>query len=277
MSNQVRVLDPFDFHGNTLTVVDNNGEPYVAMKPLAEGMGLDWGGQHKKLTDESSRWSISFISILQSGDGKQREMLCLPLRKLTAWLMLLQPSRLSTEVAERVRLYQLECDDALWAYWSKGVAINPRAETSMTRDDILLQALQSLVEKEKKIAALEQGHSQLAGRVDTIERRAQEATGQLLALPLPDESVIGLSTRAKVVRVVRVYCRESGVAYPEAWGCLYREFRDRYHVDLVRRARNEGSSPLDVAEDLEAEGYICLLGDLYAVAYDLFVTKTKSA
>lgn len=277
MSDQVRVLEPFDFHGQALIVVDNNGEPYVAMKPVVEGMGLDWGGQHKKLADESSRWSISVISILQSHDGRQRDMTCLPLRKLTAWLMILQPSRMAPEVADRVRFYQEECDGALWAYWSKGVAINPRAETSLTRDDILLQALQSLVEKEKKISALEQGHLHLIGRVDTIEKRAQEATGQLLALPLPDESVLGLSTRAKVVRVVRVYCRESGVAYPEAWGCLYREFRDRYHVDLVRRARNEGSSPLDVAEDLEAEGYICLLGDLYAVAYDMFVTKTKSA
>lgn len=30
------------FHGDSLYVVNHNGEPYVPMKPVVEGMGLDW-------------------------------------------------------------------------------------------------------------------------------------------------------------------------------------------------------------------------------------------
>ncbi len=39
------------FHGAKLIARrgDTSAETLVAMKPVVEGMGLDWGGQHKKL------------------------------------------------------------------------------------------------------------------------------------------------------------------------------------------------------------------------------------
>ncbi|STL46345.1 antirepressor protein Ant [Escherichia coli] len=30
------------FHGAELYVVNHNGEPYTPMKPIVEGMGMDW-------------------------------------------------------------------------------------------------------------------------------------------------------------------------------------------------------------------------------------------
>ncbi|EJF7956406.1 phage antirepressor Ant, partial [Escherichia coli] len=38
------------FHGAELYVVNHNGEPYTPMKPIVEGMGLDWKSQHKKIS-----------------------------------------------------------------------------------------------------------------------------------------------------------------------------------------------------------------------------------
>jgi anti-repressor protein len=64
------------------------------------------------------------------GDDQVREVTSIPLRKLTGWLMGLQPSRMEGGVASRVLLYQNECDDALWSYWKNGVAVNPRAITA---------------------------------------------------------------------------------------------------------------------------------------------------
>ncbi|QTA84861.1 phage antirepressor N-terminal domain-containing protein [Desulfonema magnum] len=34
-----------DFHGHTLITVWHNGNDYIAMKPVVEGMGLDWKSQ----------------------------------------------------------------------------------------------------------------------------------------------------------------------------------------------------------------------------------------
>lgn len=121
----VRKLDPVDFHGQALTIVDKDGQPYVAMKPIVEGMGISWQGQHRKLTDDSDRWGINMMLI--PSQGGEQATLFMPLRKLTAWLMTLQPSRMDDAVAAKVLVYQNECDDALWDYWTKGVAVNPRA------------------------------------------------------------------------------------------------------------------------------------------------------
>lgn len=124
----VRPLDPVDFYGQTLTVIDRAGKPYVAMRPIVEGMDITWPPQFKKLTDEPERWGTVTIMVTgQSADGKERDMVCIPLKKLTAWLMTLQPSRLDEVVAAKVLIYQNECDDMLWDYWTKGVAVNPRA------------------------------------------------------------------------------------------------------------------------------------------------------
>jgi phage antirepressor YoqD-like protein len=126
----VRTLAPVDFHGQSLTVIDREGKPYVAMRPVVEGIGLDWRSQHVKLSDDLGRWGMVMITTLQSADGKEREMACIPLKKLTGWLMTLQPSRMDNEVSARVLLYQNECDDALWDYWTQGVAENPRVAIS---------------------------------------------------------------------------------------------------------------------------------------------------
>ena len=268
----VRVLEPVDFHGQELVVIDREGEPYVAMKPVVEGMGMDWKGQHVKLRDGATRFCVEVISMQMPGDDQERDVTVVPLRKLPGWLMTLQPRRMKPEIAARVRLYQAECDDALWAYWSTGIVMNPRAVTSLTANEILLQAVQSLVDQERAVAELRGEHRQIVGRVDAIEQRHVTAERDLLALPEPVVVPDALSTRAKVVRAVRTYCRASEVPYPDAWGALYREYRDRYHLDLVTRARHEGCAPMDMAERLEEEG--CpIFDDLYAVAHALFAPK----
>ena len=120
-------LLPVPFHGATLFLVEQNNEPYTPMKPIVEGMGLDWGGQHKKFSTDPSRWGcISLKGIQVPGDTQGRETLCIPLRKLPGWLMTIHPSRVKPEIREKILQYQNEFDDVLWAYWTKGRAENPR-------------------------------------------------------------------------------------------------------------------------------------------------------
>lgn len=119
-------LSPVDFHGQTLFLVEHNGQPYTAMRPIVDGMGLDWASQFTKLKARAERWSVAIIATV-AGDGKTREVMCLPLRKLPGWLMTINPAKVSPQIRERVVTYQYECDDALWDYWTKGAAVNPRA------------------------------------------------------------------------------------------------------------------------------------------------------
>lgn len=116
MSKPIKV----PFHGATLYVVDHNGEPYTPLKPIVEGIGLDWARQYRKVTADMVRWGIA-VKAIPSRGGKQ-EAACIPLRKLAGWLMTLHPSRVKPELRDKITAYQNECDDALWKYWSEGTA-----------------------------------------------------------------------------------------------------------------------------------------------------------
>lgn len=119
--NQIQAVD---FHGHQLLVINHNGQPYTAMKAIVEGMGMSWQPQHEKL--KSSRFQSTITEIVTvAEDGKQRAMTCLPLRKLAGWLMTIHPNKVKPEIRANVITYQNECDDALWDYWTQGVAVKP--------------------------------------------------------------------------------------------------------------------------------------------------------
>jgi len=114
-----------NFHGDQVFLVEKDGEPYVPTRPICENLGIDWSGQHSKLSGDIGRWNCRIISMIAS-DGKNREMLCIPLRKLPAWLFSISTRKVKPELKDKLIKYQEECDDVLWDYWLKGRAINPR-------------------------------------------------------------------------------------------------------------------------------------------------------
>lgn len=123
------------FHGAELYVISHNDEPYTPLKPIVTGMNLTWHGQFLKLKSNANRWGILELRI-PTKSGVQ-SMLCMPLRKLPAWLCSIEVGKIkSPGTREVVIAYQNECDDALWDYWNKGIAINPRP-FKQARNDVL--------------------------------------------------------------------------------------------------------------------------------------------
>ncbi|EPV3838590.1 phage antirepressor N-terminal domain-containing protein [Morganella morganii] len=116
---------PFDFHEDKLYLIEHKSEPYVAMKHIVEGMGLDWKAQYRRL---KQRFNICMVEMTMQipGDDQRRLVSCLALRKLPGWLMTINANKVKPEVRDKVIQYQQECDDALYDYWTKGVAINIR-------------------------------------------------------------------------------------------------------------------------------------------------------
>lgn len=119
------------FHGAELYVVNHNGEPYTPMKPIVDGMGMDWKSQYVKLTQ---RFAKGMVEITIPTAGGMQKMICLALRKLAAWLNTISPNKVRPEIRERVIRYQEECDDVLYEYWTKGQVTNPR-KSETTADD----------------------------------------------------------------------------------------------------------------------------------------------
>lgn len=125
------------FHGDNLYVVNYNGHPYVPMKPIVEGMGLDWMGQYRKLTQRFAK-GIEEMSIPTKG-GEQ-SMICLALRKLAGWLHTISPNKVKPEIRDKVIRYQEECDDVLYEYWTTGeVKKKPNFRQSTAKELIPLR------------------------------------------------------------------------------------------------------------------------------------------
>lgn len=152
LTRQIKV----PFHGAELYVVEHDKQPYTPMKPIVEGIGVSWQGQHEKLSANQDRWGIKNI-LIPSTTGNQ-EMICLPLRKLPGWLMTIQPNKIKKDdVRERVIQYQNECDDVLWKYWTEGIAVNPRTgdarSTSADRADALRYATELVIDRHVPFSA----------------------------------------------------------------------------------------------------------------------------
>ena len=119
-----------EFLGKEITLVDNNGVAYVAMREIVEGIGLDWKGQHKKLMEQSEKFNCGHITTVAK-DGKNCEMLCIPIKKLNGWLFGLNPNKVRADLKERLENYQEECFLALWDYWTEGIARRDEIKNKM--------------------------------------------------------------------------------------------------------------------------------------------------
>ncbi|QHP76064.1 hypothetical protein EKQ45_08895 [Proteus vulgaris] len=131
------------FHGNNLYVVNFNGEPYVPMKPIVEGMGLAWGAQFIKIKQRFGK-GVSEIEI-PTKTGNQN-MICLALRKLTGWLHTISPNKVKPEIRDKVIKYQEECDDVLYEYWTTG-EVKAKHKSTVQERNPLKNAVNLLVSK----------------------------------------------------------------------------------------------------------------------------------
>ncbi|HFW3087563.1 TPA: phage antirepressor N-terminal domain-containing protein [Salmonella enterica subsp. enterica serovar Reading] len=181
------------FYGNSLYVVNHNGEPYVPMKPIVEGMGLAWQTQHRKLTERFKTYITEMVMQLP-GDTQRRSVVCLPLRKLAGWLRTIMPNKVKPEIRDRVIQYQNECDDVLYDYWTKGVAVNPRSLSVMEE---LNQACADM-KRDKGIASLfgtglNEWKTVRAAHVSKIRALVDEANGLI-------EFVLANTGKGKITR-----------------------------------------------------------------------------
>lgn len=143
MNNSISTIN-VPFHGNNLYVVNYNGQPYVPMKPIVDGMGMDWASQFTKLK-QKFKSTVAEITMVAE-DGKERNMICLALRKLAGWLHTISPNKVKPEIRDKVIKYQEECDDVLYEYWTTGEVKKKHKSTVQERNP-LKNAVNLLVSK----------------------------------------------------------------------------------------------------------------------------------
>jgi antirepressor protein len=166
---------PFDFHGDTLLLVEVDGRPHVVLKHALDLIGVDYWGQIERLRRRS--WATTRKTRVVAEDGKTREMVTVDARTFGMLLATIDENRVAADVRPRLVAYQAEVADVIEAYWTKGGAINPRAtpdQLELLRGQAsVLAALAPIVEpkwleaKGRHIAARAMGEEPEVDPLDT--------------------------------------------------------------------------------------------------------------
>ncbi|MBF0786084.1 hypothetical protein E4T80_11480 [Muribacter muris] len=115
-------LSTIQFHNQSLVTFEKGGIFYTAMKPICENIGLAWEPQLLRIKRDDVLSSTMIITIIVAEDGKNREMICLPIDYLNGWLFGIDVKRVKPEIRDTLIMYKKECYKALANYWFKGKA-----------------------------------------------------------------------------------------------------------------------------------------------------------
>lgn len=142
MANQIST-QTISFNNQSLITVEQNGNHYVAMKPICENIGLAWEPQVLRIKRDEVLSQGMIVMIIPTNGGNQN-MICLPIKYLNGWLFGIDINRCKPEIRDTLIKYKKECYQALHDYWFNG-----KAERKTTVDDRtgLRNAVNMLVSK----------------------------------------------------------------------------------------------------------------------------------
>lgn len=169
MNTEVDKVETIPFHGSELIARRGTDDDYyVALKPLCEGMGIDYTAQYRRLNRQP--WAVNAMMATTGSDGKTYQMFGINRKTLTMWLATIDTSRLKDDtVKNNIVTYQRECAEALDSYFHEGAAV--REMPGDTDDDLIARALlaaqRKIEDREHRLAEAQHQVDQLASEVDT--------------------------------------------------------------------------------------------------------------
>ena len=127
-------------------VTDEEANVLVPIKTICKAIGVDFAGQFRRIQEDEILAPTIDLRSTVGGDGKDREMVCLPLRYVYGWLFSINPKNVASEAKEVVIKYKLECYDALYNHFE-----GQRRKTIEAREaEIKLLRRRSQIEDQEK-------------------------------------------------------------------------------------------------------------------------------
>jgi hypothetical protein len=167
---------PFRNWDLVVWVNEQDGDAWVAVKPIADAIGVEWSGQQKKLLRDPKFNCVPMYTVAE--DGKGREMLCLPIKQINGWLYSINSNRVRADVRVLLLEFQAECHEALHRH------LNGRSNSDVVEhlQSVICSLQGTLAEKDAYIERLEANIKLLAGSLAFFEDRDAFYTAEMDAL-----------------------------------------------------------------------------------------------
>ncbi len=109
------VVREITFYGDVLLIAMVDNVPYVALRPFADFLGLEWSAQYRRVQRDDVLSEEVQLVAMTGADGRQREMFSIPLEYLPGYLFGITSSKASKpEYAPKIKRYRRECFRVLW-------------------------------------------------------------------------------------------------------------------------------------------------------------------
>lgn len=148
-------------NGVEIPAVVENGETYIPIKPICEAIGIAFEPQYRKLKEDETLGSVVIIMVTTGADGKQYDMVCLPIKFIYGWLFTINPGKVAPEAKEKVIRYRRECYEVLYNHFA-GVSKKAREENEA--EIRLLEDIARLSEQSDKLK------SELKGKRESLSK-----------------------------------------------------------------------------------------------------------
>ena len=96
---------------------NEQGEVLIPIRPICDALGVNSNGQIEKIKSDPILGATDKLSLSVGPDGRQREMVCLPLQ--FGWLFTINPGNVDEKAKEAVIRYKKECYDALYNHFAR--------------------------------------------------------------------------------------------------------------------------------------------------------------
>jgi len=162
--SQVSKINHLVFANNQLCWIEKDNQHFVPLRPICEALTLDWKNQYRNLQDDVVLNSTVVVVTTVAQDGKQREMICIPLNYLNGWLFKINPARYEGERRERIIKYQKECYEALFKHFyphtkeqlerKKLMVTDKRLDFALIKTDLDIRKTTIAIEKQAEDEAM---------------------------------------------------------------------------------------------------------------------------
>lgn len=216
-----------EFYEDEITAVRlASGDVFIPLRPIVEGLGLDWASQTRRinrdiiLSDESRVCVV--VTTTQGLPDQRRNMVCLPLKYISGFLFGVNAGRVKSQIRDRLIRYQRECYEVLAEAFQEGrLTADPSFDELVTSDSPAATAY-------KMATALQIMARQqliLESRVDLHESRLEAIESQLGAPDryiTPDQAMqLSQAVKTVAMKLSKVSSRNE---YGGVYGELYRKF-----------------------------------------------------
>lgn len=207
-----------------LVTVENEGEPWIVLRPAIEALGMDYSTQMAKLRRRS--WAVVGQKTTTGVDGKKYKMSCCTVDTFLMLLATINESKVRSDLRPALAAYQRETRDAIGAYWTRGRVVQPTLPIDL---DSLNQAGAAMADVRRILStALDEASQVLAAASKGLSQAPSAGHAQLPAQQNTPEVEVPLTPAQERMQDLSRQWQEAADREP---GLTRVEFIRRYNRD----------------------------------------------